>query len=341
MSHQQDLCQVVVYNNGVCPLCQSKVKLLTGNGEVLWQKDYEHSTVVSWAPLLSDGKCHGAILKVWEWRHTTTTVKTAKPPAAVNRRTTRSSLVSEDMESLETEPTYIEKDNEDEIPYKTFIEENSTSDALDRLEMPSDVFVKTSQKESQESITNAGILGEKGNYAEFQPPTTLESPRARRDFLHKPLEQHRERSLHRHHNKQNSVNHDDYVQHLQHSDATEGHQQQLPKPHDSIHDQENLYLSKKASTTAAMPSTFPASMRTIHPTILAPPGYQLQQIHERLALLRSNGSVWHEETLSSLGLGIIRLCRSEGSCLPSLKSHSKSGTLLILSFEMVSNFSYQ
>lgn len=324
MSSLQDLCQVVVSNNGVCPQCQSKVNLQTGDGEVLWEKDYEHSTIVSWAPLLSEGKCHGAILKVWEWRHTATTVKTIKPPAAMNRRTTRSSLISEEMESLETEPTYIEKGSEDEIPQKTIMEENSTSDSVERLEMPSEVLVKSSLRESQESITKAGILEEKENFAELQPPTTLESPRARRDFLHKPSEQYHERSLHRHHNKQNSASHEDYSQHPQHSDPTEGHHQQLNKLHDSTHDQESPYPSKKASTTAAVPSTFSTSMRAIHPTILTPPGYQLQQIHERLALLRSNGSVWHEETLTSLGLGIIRLCKSEGSCLPSIKSHSKS-----------------
>lgn len=320
MSSPQDLCQVVVTNNGICPQCQSKVSLQTGDNEVLWEKDYEHSTVVSWAPLFSDGKCHGAILKLWEWRHTATTVKTVKPPAAMNRRTTRSSLVSDEMESLETEPTYIEKDSEDEIPQKTIMEENSTSDSLERSEMPSEVLVKSSLRGSQESITKADITEEKENFAELQPPTTLESPRPRRDFLHKPSEQYHERSLHRHHNKQNSASHEDYSQHPQHSDPTEGHHQQL---HDS-----SPYPPRKPSTTVAVPSTLPASLSTIHPTNLSPMGYQLQQIHERLALLRSNGSVWHEETLTSLGLGIIRLCKSEGSCLPSIKSHSKSGMLI-------------
>lgn len=314
----------------MCPHCQSKVKLRNGDGEVLWQKDYERSAVVSWAPLLSDGKCHGVILKVWEWRNTRTTVKTVKPPLAMNRRTTRSSLVSEEMEDLETEPTYTEKDSEDEIPQKSLMEENTTSDSLERLEVPNNIFVKGSQKGSQESLTKAGGLEEKENFAELQPPTTLESPRARRDFLHKPSEQYHDHSLHRHHNKQNSASHEEYSQHPQHSDSTEGYHQQLNKLHDSTHDQENSYSSKKTLTTAEVPSTFPASMRTIYPTILAPPGYQQQVIHERLALLRSNGSVWHEETLTSLGLGISRLCTSEGTCLPSIKSHSKSGMFFVL-----------
>ncbi|KAK8407147.1 hypothetical protein O3P69_002042 [Scylla paramamosain] len=146
-SNQQNLCELFVFNNGVCPQCQSKVKLKTDDGEVLWQKDYEHSTVVSWAPLLSDNKCHGAILKVWELRHVTTTVKTAKPPPAMNRRTTRSSLVSEEMENFETEPTYIEKESEDEIHQKISLEENSTSDSHEKLEVPSEVFLKSPQKQ--------------------------------------------------------------------------------------------------------------------------------------------------------------------------------------------------
>lgn len=323
-SSQQDLCEVVVSSNGMCPQCQSKVKLKTGDGEVLWQKDYENSTIVSWAPLLSDGKCHGAILKVWEWRHAIPTVKTAKSPAAMNRRTTRSTLVSEEIENLETEPTYIEKVNEDEIHQKISQEENSTSDSLEKFEMPSEVFLKSSQTGNQEILIKTGVPEERDSHAELQPPTTLESPRARRDFLHKPPEQYHERSVHRHHNKQNSASHEDHSQHSQHFVSTEEHNQQ-----EDDHNQENMYPPRKASTTETVPSVFPASMRTIHPTILAPQGYQLQQIHERLGLLRSNGSAWHEETLTSLGLGIIRLCRSEGSCLPSIKSHGKSGMLLV------------
>lgn len=319
LSNQQNLCEVSVTNNGVCPECQSKVKLKTGDGEVLWQKDYNHSTIVSWAPLLSDGKCHGAILKVWEWRHLATTIKTAKPPSAMNRRTTRSSLVSEEIENLETEPTYIEKENEDEIHQKISLEENSTSDSHEKLEIPSEVFMKSPQKVSQENLINTEG---RDNHADFQPPTTLESPRARRDFLHKLPEQYHERSVHRHHNKQNSASHENHSQHTVHFASTEEHLQP-----DNTHDQENL-SSRKASTTASVPSSFPGSMRTMH-TTLAPPGYELQQIHERLALLRSNGTVWHEETLTSLGLGITRLCRSENSCLPSMKSHSKSGMSLI------------
>ena len=325
-SSQQDLCEVVVSTNGVCPQCQSNAKLKTADGEVLWHKTYEHSTIVSWAPLLSDDKCHGAILKVWKWKHVTTTAKTAKPPPTMNRRTTRSSLVSEELDILETEPTYIEKATEDEINQKISLEENSTSDSLEKLEMPSEVFLKNSQKGNQKILIKTGVAEGRNNRADLQPPTTLESPRARRDFLHKSSEQYHERSLHRHHNKQNSASHEDHNQHSQHFVSTEEHLQL-----DDTNDQESMYTSKKASTTATMPSTFPASMRTIRPTILVPPGYQLQQIHERLALLKNNGTAWHEETLTSLGLGIIRLCNSESSCLPSIKSHSKSGKFFIQS----------
>lgn len=321
-----DPCEVTIYNRGVCPHCRSEIHLTRSDGQELWHQDYEHSTVVSWAALLLDGECHGAILKVWEWKHISTVIKTAKPPPSVNRRTTRSSLISDVAEIVETEPTYLEKDSEDEVEFDIAFNSNMSSESNQISDLPHDSFVMKYSKDGHANLNNDNI-GPVREDSDKQPPTTLESPRARRNFLHNSQELIYEHpTIHHHHGKQASANHEDHTQHSENFPASQEDPSLKPEKNLDTQDlRESYHHPKQVLTTTTIPSSFPTGMRTMPPSILAPPGYQLQQIHERLAVLKTNGTIWHEETLASLGLGITQLCKNENSCIPDIESHARSG----------------
>ncbi|KAK3864943.1 hypothetical protein Pcinc_029407 [Petrolisthes cinctipes] len=317
-SNGRSECEVKVTTQGICPLCQSQVQLSSGH-QVLWQSDYEHSTVVAWAPLWSHNQCHGAVLKVWEWRHITNIEKTAKPPSG-NRRTTRSSLVSEEADSAETEATYLENNHETEVNVDSIAYEGNNASKYDDGNVIYNGLFKTQSKSDQSNVNEITTNSVQDNLA-IQPPTTIESPRARRDFAHNSAKLTYDHSnAHRHHSKQVASSHEDQISHPEAGSQNEGfHPQESKEMKYGDHHQ-----AKKGVTTPILPSSFPTGSRILHQNVLAPLGYQLQQIHERLALLKNNGTAWHEETLTSLGLGITQLCKSDDACLPSLESHAKS-----------------
>lgn len=326
-SNGRSECEVRVTSQGVCPRCHTQVQLRSSGNKVVWESDYEHSAVVAWAPLWSHKKCHGAVLKVWEWRHTTNTEKIAKPPPG-NRRTTRSSLVSEEADSTETEATYLENNQEAEINVDSLAYEGNNASKNDDGIIKYNGLFKIQSKNDQGN-QNEGTTSSVQDKLALQPPTTIESPRARRDFAHNSAKHTYDHSnAHRHHSKQVASSHEDHISHPEAVSYNEGFHSQESKELKFIDHTGDHHQSKKVVTTTVLPASFPTGSRILHQNDLAPLGYQLQQIHERLALLRNNGTAWHEETLTSLGLGITQLCKSDDACLPTVESHARSGKLM-------------
>lgn len=297
-TQRRDPCRVKVYNKGKCPSCQSKIQFFHVDGHIAWDREYEHSGVVSWAALLSNGECHGAIFKIWEYKLTTTVVKTSKPSPVMTRRTTRSSLTNDDG-YVETDPTDVGK-NGDEQQFTIVMNSNfSESSEIHTL------LHKNSVASLKEEYNN--------NQNGLKPPSTtitdFENSRLRRKFQEETQETpevYEHPTIHHHHGRQTSGTHED-------------HGEQLERGSDAwYHHRNYAFHPKQVSTTAAVPS----GMRTMPPDVLAPPGYQLQQIHEKISVLRYNGTDWLEETLTSMG--IRQLCHNQSNCIPDMKSHCKS-----------------
>ncbi|ROT70089.1 hypothetical protein C7M84_011659 [Penaeus vannamei] len=321
-TQHRDPCHITVHNQGLCPSCESQIRLFKAN-EQMMHKHYKHSAVVSWATLLSDGECHGAVLKIWEWKHLATVVKTAKPPPQIVRRTTRSSLVSDSDTNVETEPTRLEVDNIAATQGDSSSNFNIANESNMIIDIPRENTFKQHLQDAQLGDEESKPVP--NGYPDLEVPTTPVSPRLRRGshISRREPQQYEHPTIHRHHGKQTSGTQEDYNHH---SDFLHYNQPYTKKESETrrreVHDSLTHRLKLVSTTSATNPSPIPVGMRTMPPSVLAPPGYQLQQIHERLVFLRYNGSVWIENTLTSLG--ITQLCKDEKTCLPDMESHSRS-----------------
>lgn len=319
-SSLRDPCYMIIHNEGVCPQCYSDVRFVRSDGHVLWHNKYQHHAVISWAPLISHSECHGAVIKVWELKHTTVLEKVSQPSSSSlnSQRTTRSSLISDEVESVETEPTHLDRDSDGEIEFNIAFSSSNSSD----------YFPVKYSSDRHANLNEEHINQVKEDYSDVQSSTTEESPRARRNFYRSSSELSQDHpTVYRHHGKQLAGSREGHIQRSENSVSSQEHFFHGTDKEYNSHD--TYHHMKEELATSTLPSVFSTISRTAFSTTLAPPGYQLQQIHERLGLLKNNGSGWYEETLSSLGLGITQLCKTEHTCIPDIASHSRSGELAI------------
>lgn len=165
------------------------------------------------------------------------------------------------------------------------------------------------------------------DYSDVQPSTTSESPRVKKTLVHNSQLTYEHPTIHHHHGKQASGDYEDHTQHSESLTTEEKQLSQRPEKIDSeTHDfhRTTEHFPEQLLTTPTLPGPIQQDTRTMSPSILAPPGYQLQQIHERLILLKNNGTVWLEEPLANLALGISQLCKNINTCIPDTESHARS-----------------
>ncbi|KAK7082981.1 hypothetical protein SK128_007836 [Halocaridina rubra] len=300
----------VYYNKRPCPICQSRV-ILSSDNVIHWNRTYEHSSVVSWASLLSNNECHGAILKIWEYKHTATVVKTAKPPSLGSKRSIRTTQATEE-ENLETAAADVENDGLD-LNFGTSM--NSSSGESKKM---SALFHKKNIVNMFEdpSDENGDPVSSKSSDSNYENKRTRR--KQQKEGIDNSPDLYEHPTIHRHKGKLASGTHDE-PNHI--SESYVNKFESVPDKWPT-HRKYPLHPKQVLSTSASIPSTFPSGARTMPPDVLAPPGYQLQHIHEQISVLKFNGSVWYEDTLTSIG--ITQLCRDQTNCIPDTKSHCKS-----------------